>query len=117
MIRIELGDGDYAIVYPEMIHRTSRLLQKNILNTLGADGYQKLQADLKAAPDYNAQKAIIAKVAVEGEQNIILLNQVSEWSFGAVTEQVLDTMPSRKFDLLATEVEKLYSQPPLAGKA
>ena len=111
-VRIEL-DGDYALVLPEIIHRTSKLLQRKVIEVLGKEGYQVLQNELRQVANDEDRKAILRKVPIEGEDEIILLNQIVEWSFGAVNQEVLDQIPATKYDKLSEEVDKLYSPVPL----
>jgi hypothetical protein len=104
-VRIEL-EGDYALVLKELRHKTSREVG------------QILRRQMR---DYNMdipslQKAIEAKTIDSDETTeCILLNQVHEWSFGTVNQEVLDNIPTIKYLKLATEVDKLYSAIPLAG--
>ena len=111
-VRVEL-DGDYALVLPEIIHRTSKLLQKKVIGVLGREGYQSLQDELRQAANDEDRKVILRKVPIEGEDEIILLNQVVEWSFGDVSQEVLDNIPATKYDKLSAEVDRLYSSIPL----
>jgi hypothetical protein len=105
-IRIELG-GDYAIVLKEMRHKTTREVSKVLRRYMTE---KKLSiADL--------QKAIESRdIDPEETTEIILLNQVTEWSFGAVTQETLDNITTEKYQNLTAEVDKLYSVSPLPVK-
>jgi len=117
MARIELGDGDYVVVYNEMIHKTTRALNQLLRKSLGETGYQSLDEQLRNAVNEQDKRDILRKVPIEGEDEIILLNQVTEWSFGAVSQESLDNIPSVKYQRLTQEVDKLYSSIPLAVKS
>lgn len=112
-VKIELS-GDWAFLYPEMIHKTTRALQKLMISSLGIEGYQTLTENLRTAKTEDERKEIARKIPIEGEGEVILLNQVVEWSFGAVNQETIDRIPSSKYDRLQAEVEKLYSPAPLA---
>ena len=116
VVRIELGDGDYAELYNEITHKTSKNLQRLIRTSLGDAGTLELQAKLSKAPDMQAKRDVLKDVQLEGEDEIIFLNQTVKWSFGEVNQSVLDSIPEIKYQMLKAEVDKLYSQPPLVVK-
>lgn len=110
-VRIEL-EGDYAIVLKEMRHSTAKILQALVRRSLGDSGVLDLQERLRKAPDDAARRQIITENSVDGEDEIILLNQVIEWSFGAVSQEILDNIPQSKYQKLASEVDRLYTPVP-----
>ena len=117
IVRIELGDGDYAELYNEITHKTSKCLQRLIRTSLGDNGTLELQAKLSNAPDMQAKRDILKDISLEGEDEIIILNQTVKWSFGEVNQSALDVMSDIKYQMLKAEVDKLYSQPPLVVKS
>jgi hypothetical protein len=116
-VRIELGNGDYALVLKEMTHKTTKALQGLLRRTLGEDAFISLQGQLRTISDENKKKEILQKVTLEGDDEIILLNQIKEWSFGEVTAVVMDSISESKYTLLSVEVNKLYSSSPLPVKS
>ena len=113
-IRIEL-EGDYAVVFKEMKHKTSSALQKLLRSSITQEKFTELQGQLLKAKDNDERRNILSQIPVEGDDVITILNQVESWSFGAVSQATIDDMSEVKYQLLLTEVNKLYSQVPLAG--
>jgi hypothetical protein len=107
-VRIEL-EGDYAVVFKEMKHKTTRALQQLIRESIPAEKFAEIQGE----SDLEKRKTLLMKVQVDGDDIVTLMNQVESWSFGEVTPSVIDEMPERKYQLLVAEVNKLYSQTPL----
>ena len=86
-----------TVLLAQMIHKTSRLVRA-------------------AFPDYKPDGTIPVWM-LEKTNEIIILNQMVEWSFGPVTQDTIDAMPSVKFDALVQEVDRIYGQAPLPVKA
>jgi hypothetical protein len=112
-VRIEL-EGDYAILKKEMVHKTTRaidavLAKHNVTR-------QVLVKRIQEAQEKGEIPADLLPLTNENDE-AILLNQVTEWSFGAVSQEVLDNIPRDKYVKLTAEVDKLYSAPPLAPKS
>jgi hypothetical protein len=112
-VRIELG-GDFAVVFKELKHKTSSALQKLLRDSMKAEQYTTLQQNLLQIPDIEARKKLLSQIFVEGDDLITILNQVESWSFGPVTQDTIDNMSETKYQELLAEVNRLYSQPPLA---
>jgi len=110
-IRIEL-DGDYAIVLKEMRHKTTKAVD-GVLAKFGKTRneliteIQKLQSEIN--PDIPSDLAPI----LEANTEVIILSQVTEWSFGSVSQESLDNIPVSKYQKLSVEVDKLYQPSPL----
>ncbi len=126
---IDLGDGDSAELYVELLHGTSRRVQ---------DVYRPylMQPEIKKALETVTEDQRIAKlfeligglVDVTGAADLLLLGQVASWTFGprnesgplTITQEVLDLIPERKRELLIQEANALYGAIPLhpsgAGK-
>jgi hypothetical protein len=113
-VKIDMGDGDFAIVFKEMKHKTSNALQNLLRNAMSPADFIKLQAELQKESDVEKRKARLSQIPVEGDDVVTILNQVESWSFGEVTQTVIDNMPEAKYQILLAEVNKLYSQRPLA---
>jgi hypothetical protein len=113
-VKIDLGDGDYAVVFKEMKHKTSNALQNLLRQTIGEQGFAELRIQLQKEPDIEKRKAILSQIPVEGDDIVTILNQTESWSFGEVIQTVIDDMPESKYQILLSEVNRLYSQIPLA---
>ena len=116
-VKLELGDGDYAVVFKEMKHKTSKAIQDLLRRSVTPDKWLDLQSQLQKEADIEKRKAILRPIQVDGDDVITILNQTESWSFGAVTEDTIDNMTETKYQLLLSEVNKLYSQAPLAPKS
>jgi hypothetical protein len=113
-VKLDLGDGDYAVLFSETKHKTTRALQKLVRDTLGLQKYTELQSQLFNAKTNEEKRIILSQLPVDGDDIVTLLNQVESWSFGEVSQATIDNMPETKYQLLLTEVNKLYSFVPLA---
>jgi len=116
---IEL-DGDWVALWPEMRHKTTAALQRNLRKYYKPKNKPVLLSEL--TPETNLQEITDFEIDMsrfdQHEQNeILLLNQVVEWSFGPVTAEVLGNISTLKYDGLMAEVEKLYAETPLPAKA
>ncbi len=95
--KIDLGDGDYAVVVKDLLHRTVRAINeyyKPFRNPDGSVDQSKIDDD--------EEFILIAKL------------QMKEWSFGPIEVASLADIPERKLQILREEILKLYS--PLAVK-
>lgn len=116
-VRIDLDGGDYALVFEEMIHRTQRLIKEANSRALGMEKFRELQKALNNAKNPEEAKQIIeqAFAGIDNDsetEEIILLNQITEWSFGTVDKQTLEELPVTKYDKLLAEVNRLYTPRP-----
>jgi hypothetical protein len=114
-VRIELG-ADWARVWPYMRHKTMSLLQKDIRRYLKPRGKPVLLSELTPDTMVNDYEVDTANFDQHTQNDIKLLNQVVEWSFGPMTQATLDDMPAAKYDTLVAEVDKLYAAAPLTGR-
>ena len=111
-IEIDLGDGDSAELYAELRHGTAREVERIYRPYFAKPEYQavlKLEA-------YEEKLKALAPLMIESEDasratDAIILGQVKSWTFGEITQQVLDDMPERKHQQLAKEANRLYEDP------
>ena len=121
--KIEIGDNDYAVVLSEMTHVTHKLVSKIWEDAAG--GYDKwvaLSLKVNAAPDFPSKAAVLKDIRLGGiDLEVTFLHQAKElWIDGKsqpITQETLDNMADKKCELLLSEVEKLYTQVPLAVKS
>ncbi len=90
-VRIEL-EGDYAVVLKELKRGTAKQVRALARRDNVTD---------------------LTKLDTDDMVEIVLLNQIIEWSFGAVTKESLDNMSDSKYQKLTAKVDKLYSSVPL----
>lgn len=117
--RIDLGDDDYAMVIVPLIHKTSKLVQAYYKPYMKSIGKPVLLSELQAGKvalnnDYELDLNAVDDDAVA---DIFILNQVSEWSFGTVSRESIDNMPSDKYNLLVKELNGLYKPTPFPVKS
>ena len=116
-VRIELGAGDYALILKELRHKTSRLVKECLRKYLKPRTKPVMLSEIQGDTKLDDVEIDMDKFNTEETAEIILLNQVIEWSFGAVNQESLDNIPTLKYENLAMEVDKLYSSVPLAVKS
>jgi hypothetical protein len=95
--RIDLGEGDYALVVKELLHKTVKAL----------NAYHRPFTDSQGNVDQS-------KLDEDEELILIAKIQVMEWSFGPVELASLESIPERKIKALKEAMLKLYA--PLAPK-
>lgn len=111
--------ADYAVFYQELLHGTQRAVNaisrphltypEGSRPTLVVEG-----EDLKVE---GAKTVDIDLIAVDWDavNDVIIIRQVKEWSFGPVTQETLDGLPKTVRDGLVNEANRLYAkQRPLA---
>ena len=130
--KLDLGDGDFAVLMVELKHKTERAVGELMKKYIKVSQPIKIQIPdngnvAKAAADLTVQaQAAQAKVLGEleidfanadfqGSADIMILYQVKEWSFGAVTQEVLDEMPARKRDVITKRFDDLFPFPQGGG--
>jgi len=129
--KLDLGDGDFAVLYIELKHKTEKavsdLMRKYIKApqglkiTIPNDGKVDVAAASLAAQAKDQVKILgdleidFANADFQGSTDIMILFQVKEWSFGAVTQAVLDEMPARKRDIIAARFDELFPFPQGGG--
>lgn len=129
--RLELEDGDFAILQTELKHKTERAvgdLMKKFIKapqgvkiTIPTDGkVDKAAAELVAQAKDQVKvlgtlEIDFANADFQGAVDLTILYQVKEWSFGPVTQAVLDEMPARKRDIIAKRLDELFPFPQGGG--
>ena len=118
--RLDLGDGDYALALAEMTHRTHKAIERLWVDTVGAAEWKAIKQRVNEAKTPEDKAAILKAVNLTGDDEVIILNQVTELSIGGVkliiSQEILDNMASSKYQTLAGEVDKLYTQVPLVQR-
>ena len=118
--RFDLGDGDYAIVIKDLLHRTSRQIQQYYRQFMKPMGKPVLLSDIQAGRASLINDYELEMTAVDDNEvaEIFMLNQVTEWSFGSVTSEIINggNMPSAKYEALKKELNGLYKPAPFPLK-
>jgi len=124
-VKVELGGGDTAIIYTDVLRITARLheaeLRKcmTLVDKSGKGGKALLseleQMETMPKADFEID---MSKVDDDAINEIFVLNQVVKWTFGAVDHETLETKVTREqYKALIKEMDRLYKPIPLAGSA
>lgn len=121
--RIDLGDGDFAVIYNKVLRVTARLheaeLRKHMTPVLKDGGSLKvLASELEALADAPKLDYLIDLAAIDDNavNEIYIFNQVAEWSFGSVDLPTLEMKVTREqYKTLVREMDRLYKPLPLAS--
>ncbi len=112
-VKIDLGDGDYALVYKAYKHKTAAAINELLLAALTPDMLKALQAE----PDIAKRTAILKPLNIKGEDTTTLVNQTASLYFDKaeqlISPQSFGELSETKYQLLLSEVNKLYSPTPL----
>ncbi len=124
--KIKLPGGAWATVYKDVLRRTARLHEAELRKYMqpvggGADPTKVLRSQLKDNPELGVVDYEIDFVAVDANKDsineIFILNQTVEWSFGSVDAETLDTKVTREqYNAFVEEIDRLYKPIPLQGK-
>jgi len=114
-VRIDLGDEDYALLLSEKTHGTQKrcndisrpaLIYPETKLTMGSDR-DIIKNQIQSGEVYIDW----AKVNTEALNDALILGQVVEWSFGEVTEKVLDGIPETKYQTLMLKINEVFGDP------
>ena len=123
LVRIELPGGDYAMAYKDVLRKTARLHEAELRKYMTPKPEAKttvMQSELEANPAANlAIDYEVDLLAVEQNQDAInelyILHQVPEWSFGPVDAEVLENrVTDAQYKALVKELNRLYKPSPLS---
>ena len=110
--RIDLGGGDYAVMAKDLKHKTSRLVQSVQRKYIKPAASKVLLSELKPGQGlYNDAELDLSAYDPTEANHIMILNQVLEWSLGPITEDTLENISQKKYELLVAEVDRLYGSP------
>lgn len=101
--RIELSDGDWAVVRSRMSHGTSVAMQQ----ALPADVIE-VEGEARAADGSPLAKEIQSEMT-----DVLILTSVTEWSYGRVDKATMGQMPEQDYIAVSRRLEELYSSTPL----
>ena len=125
-VNIELGGGDHAVVYKDVLRRTARLHEAELrkymtpIEAVGEDGKVKLSEleKMETLPDVDY---IVNMTNVDNDaiNELFIINQVVEWSIdGPVNHDTIDNKLTREqYKVLVKEMDELYKPVPLVGSA
>jgi len=119
--RIEFEGGGYAVLCLQLKHGTQKAVNAILrplmktpdggtvatLSVQEGDGKTKVEGPTEVQIE-------LAQVDFTAVNDIILLKQVNEWSFGPVDQATLDVVPEPIIERLVEEANGLYGEVPLA---
>lgn len=112
--KVKLGEGQSAVFYQELLHGTQRAVSNLTRPYLKSEGDKFPKLTVKEGErdvQVETAKALyveLDKVDWEAVNDAIILGQVKEWSFGEVTQEVLDGLPERFREALKSKSDALY---------
>ena len=118
--RIDLGEGQWADMFTEVKRVTARLHEAEIRKHLRpVDDRPLAFSDVLSGAREWPKDYLINPAAVDHGlvAEVYALHQVKAWSFGPVTQETLDNMPKRFFELLRNDIDERYQADPLQGAA
>jgi len=108
--------ADYAVFYQELLHGTQRAVNAITRQFLNYPEGQKPPTMVVEGDDlkFEGAKTIdidLTAVDWDAVNDLIIVGQVKEWSFGPVVDQeTLDGLPERIKEGLVKEVNQLYGK-------
>ena len=110
-IRVDLSEGDYAELYVQLRHGTARKLQEIYQPYMPLPAYQEAIEISNLKERAKALEKIISQVDITRASDMMILGQIKEWSFGEISQNVLDDISQSKHEILTREANKLYAPP------
>jgi len=117
-VKVDLPDGNTAELYAEMKHKTQRAVEAMTRPYLTyPEGMGKLKVsqgedggpvEAKAAVKDLEVIVDLGRIDWTAVNEIIIVNQVTSWSFGEVTAEVLGEQSEAVFEALKVKVNELY---------
>lgn len=116
--RIDLGDGHWTVMFKELKHGTERRVKDLGRKYLrGKDGINP-SFQFKDSDNGEQKTEVIGEIEVDLEHfdataatDLMILLQTVEWSFGEITQEVLDDLPKRIHDKLDAAMKERYVFP------
>ena len=111
--RVDLGDGQYAVFFKEIRHGTQKAvnsLTRPFLKYPEGQSPKLVQGkDLKPMIQGTTEGEIdLKEIDLDAVSDVIIIGQVKEWSFGDVSQAILDGLPESIRTILKTASDRLY---------
>lgn len=108
--------GHYVVFFAEMRHGTQKAVSALTRPYLKPAGDQPatLKVEDGGPATFEGSTSLevdMMKVDWDAVNDVIILGQVKEWSFGPVDQSTLDDMPRTLRDRIIEEINKIYSGP------
>jgi len=123
-VTIELGGGDNAVVYKDVLRVTARLHEaklKEYMKPVGKAPSPVKMSDLERMETMPKTDYTIDLEAIDNDaiNELFIVNQVQSWTIdGPVTHDTIERLMTREqYKILVQELDRLYKPVPLAGSA
>lgn len=116
--RIDLGDDHWTVMFKELKHGTERRVKDIGRKYLrGKDGINP-SFQITESENGEQKTKVIGEIEVDLEKfdatsatDLMILLQTVEWSFGEITQEVLDDLPKRIHDKIDAAMKERYVFP------
>jgi len=117
-VHITLSDGGTAEMYDKLLHGTVRAVQSIYAPLIdGPHGADILKLVESGSPELaEKMKGLSTWDTMDKANRATILGQVASWSFGEVTESVLDSIPDEDYEAIREWCDKRYSAPLVPGQ-
>lgn len=114
-IKVDFGDGDYAELFEQLKHGTARRIQEIYAHYQSNPAYQEAIRLSELKERIKALQAIVSEEDLTRANDVMILGQIKQWTFGEISQAVLDNISEGQHQILSAEANRLYA-PPLPGK-
>jgi len=118
VVKIDLGDGHSTTMLKELKHGTERRVKEISRRFLKGKNGANPSFEIKESEDGKPQATVTGSVEVDlekfdvtGATDLMILLQTVEWSFGEITQEVLDDLPERIHDKIDAAMKEMYVSP------
>ncbi len=119
-VKVNLTNGHFAFVYREVLHRTYRQhedILRRAMTTNGPTTIKMSEVEEGKRPPKVEYVLDAAKLDMHEINELYILSQVAEWSYGPVTHEVVENVLTRDdYLLLVKEMDRLYQPTPLLSR-
>lgn len=113
--RVDLGNKQWAEMYRELRHGTQKAVSAITRPFLKyGNGKATLSVEGEGTPKVKGVGKVevqLDKVNWDEVNDLIIIGQVKEWSFGPVDQETLDGIPEAFRERLVQEANKRYGRP------
>lgn len=114
--KLNLGDEQWAVLFQEIKHGTQKavnLMTRPFMEYADGKSPKLTFKEGEENPKVEGGTSIrvdMAKVDWDAVNDIIIIGQVKEWSFGPVDQATLDGIPDTMRNALKRECDRLYGE-------
>jgi len=115
-ITLNLGDDQSAVLYQEIKHGTQKVVNQMTRPFLEYGDGKTPKLTIKDGEEKpvvegaDTVKVDMSKVDWDAVNDVIIIGQVKEWTFGDVNQATLDGIPDAMRNALKRECDRLYGE-------